>query len=321
MRAFSLKSLCLLAGFVVPCLEPVPRPRPASFPGSITRFSGMAGAITTAVTAGAPTPSVMARWVMAADTATVPPAIRRTPLLTATLVICAAPSSCGCSTGISSAPMMSAPNYSTPTPANSTPSNSTPGSDELPTEPTKTYYQPSAGYYDYYTGYTPAYVVDSGKSRRVPCTSCGGGDCATTPSVKSAKPETQPTPAGPDKKDPKEDDFKGTQEGAGKGTGANTGSGYSPGEANDVLPNKLPVNENTPARRPGPAGEVGTDSGELEPPVKDDSSPDEGLREQGERLHRIAVSLSATTPRSSDRRSPSPLRSLASFVQSGHREP
>ena len=281
MRAFSLKSLCLLAGFVVPCLGTSSQAEAGVIPwlynsifgyGWGHNYGGYGGGVPYSVGYGSMGYG-SGYGYSAASYPTYAPAYSN-------FGYGAAPSSCGCSTGISSAPMMSAPNYSTPTPANSTPSNSTPGSDEPPTEPTKTYYQPSAGYYDYYTGYTPAYVVDSG-SCCVPCTSCGGGDCATTPSVKSAKPETQPTPAGPDKKDPKEDDFKGTQEGAGKGTGANTGSGYSPGEANDVLPNKLPVNENTPARRPGPAGEVGTDSGELEPPVKDDSSPDEGLREQG----------------------------------------
>lgn len=276
MRAVSLKSLCLLAGFVVPCLGTSSQAEAGVIPwlynsifgyGWGHNYGGYGGGVPYSVGYGSMGYGYGGGYGVASYPTYAPSY--------SNFGYGGASSSCGCSTGISSAPVMSAPTYSTPTPANSTPSNSAPAGDEPPTEQTKTYYQPSAGYYDYYTGYTPAYVVDSG-SCCVPCTSCGGGDCASpAPSVKSSKPESEPTPATLDKKDPKEDDFKGTQEGAGKGTGANTGGGYSPGNVDEALPG----DELKPARRPDPAGEVGTE--DLAPPVNNNGSPDGKINEQG----------------------------------------
>lgn len=277
MRAVSLKSLCLLAGFVVPCLGTSSQAEAGVIPwlynsifgyGWGHNYGGYGGGVPYSVGYGSMGYGYGGYGYSAASYPTYAPSYSN-------FGYGGASSSCGCSTGISSAPLMSAPTYSTPTPVNSTPLNNGPADDDGTNDPNvKTHYQPSAAYYDYYTGYTPGYVVDSG-SCCVPCTSCGGGDCASPAPVKSSKPEVQPTPAGPDKKDPKEDDFKGTQEGAGKGTGANTEGGYSPGTIEETLPG----DEARPARRPNPAGEVGTED-PLEPPVKSDG-PLDGAREQG----------------------------------------
>lgn len=292
MRAVSLKSLCLLAGFVVPCLGTSSQAEAGVIPwlynsifgyGWGHNYGGYGGGAPYSV-GYSPMGYGYGGYGYGASYPSYSPSYSN-------YGYGAAPSSCGCSTGISSAPMMSAPTYSTPTPA---PSNSVPANDETPMgENVKTHYQPSATYYDYYTGYTPGYVVDSGSCCVPSCVGCGSGDCAS-PSIKSSKPEAQPTPAGPEKKDPKEDDFNPTREGAGKGTGANTGGNGSLGNVDEALPGT----ELTPARRPGADGEVGT---ELEPPVNN-SSPSGEPREQGGAIpsdRSVAVRYNPTLKRSS----------------------
>jgi hypothetical protein len=267
MRTVSLKSLCLLAGFLVPCLGTTSRAEAGVIPwlynsifgyGWGHNYGGYGGGVP--YTAGYGSMGYgYGGYGSAAYMPAYAPAYSN-------YGYSSVPNSCGCSTGLSSAPVMPTPTFATPTPA---PSNAEPNANDSPPKDGiyKLEYQPAVGNYDYYTGYSPAYVVDYG-SCCVPCLNCTNGDCGT--SIKSTRPAADPTPAelpaGPKKKDPSADDFSPTKEG---GAGSK-----EPVNINEALP----ADENKPANRLGSPGDVGTDS--LEPPVNNEGPPP-GTNEQG----------------------------------------
>ncbi len=289
MRAVSLKSLCLLAGFVVPCLGTSSQAEAGVIPWLYNSIFGYGWGNNYGGGYGGGVPYSVGYGSMGYGGGYGYSGASYPSYAPAYSGYSGAPSSCGCSTGISAAPVMSAPTYSNPTPANSAPANEEPPTDGT----TKSLYQPSAAYYDYYTGYTPAYVVDSG-SCCVPCMNCANGDCSTS-STKSSKPEAEPTPAESIKKGPSGDDFGPTKNGTRNGTRAGSGAGDIPVNGEEALPGS----ENKPAPKPGAAGEVGADG--LQEPVNNESPPD-GTREQGGAVpsnRSVAVRYNPTLKRSS----------------------
>ena len=183
--------------------------------------------------------------------------------------------------GMGYAPMYSAPVYSAP--AMSAPIAPVGGT-------YKALYGPSLGYYDYGYDYGSLSVVDSGScctpcSACNACSACGTGECAT--SIQSSKPAPQPTPAVPvtpkKKKEPGVDDFSGTRPGVSTGTGGtgNTGVGFpNGGEA-------MPETERRPNPRPG-EGAVEPDPNMKEPAV-DDAPPAGNLMQMVPTDHHIVV--------------------------------
>ena len=198
MRTVSMKSLCLLAGFLVPCFGTATRAEAGVIPwlynsifghGWGNNYGGGYGG-------GMPYSAGYGGYNMYSGGgygAMMP----YTPAYSS-YGYSGASSSCGCGTGISTpTPVYSQPTYSTPTPVNANPApNSPPTSGEYKLE-----YGPTLGYSNssdgYYTSYGPTYSTDPG-SCCVPCNSCASGDCATSiqPSS-SSRPAANPTPVEP----------------------------------------------------------------------------------------------------------------------------
>ena len=206
MRTVSAKSLCVLFGFLVPCLGTTTRAEAGVIPWLYNSIfgHGWGGGYGGGYGGAVPYTSGYGGYGYGRG--------------------------CGCGTG-DSAPMYSAPVYSAP--AMSAP--------VAPVDGTyNAHYGPTLGYYDYGYGYGSSYVVNSG-SCCTPCSACSTGDCAT--SIQSSKPTPQPTLAVPvtpkKKKDPTIDDFSGTRPGVGPGNQEPVGGEALPDT--ERLPIRRPV--------------------------------------------------------------------------------
>ena len=204
--------------------------------------------------------------------------------------------------GYGSGMSYAAPQYSNPgccTPSYSTPTMAAPVI-STPTAPAdgniKTYYGPSLGDYDsgydgysYSVGYAPTYSTGSDSCCN-PCSPCSTGDSGT--SIESAKPAANPTPIDstiPNSKKSKglpPDSFAPTRNG---GAGAGAKAPVNGGEA-------MPPGEAKPAKQ---FNNGGVERDEMEAPV-DEEGPPAGTIERGQLAptdHNIAVRYLTPTKR------------------------
>lgn len=248
MRTVSMKSLCVLAGFLVPCLGTLTRAEAGVIPwlyDSIFGYGWGGGGYGGGYGGGMPYSAGYGGYGYGGYGY-------------GSGMSYATPntSSSGCCTPSYSTPSYSAPVISTPT---------------APTdEQYKLNYGPSLGYYDsgysgysYAVGYGPTYSSGSDNCC-VPCSPCSTGDCGT--SIESAKPAANPTPIDstiPNTKKPKGlpgDNFGPTRNG---GTGAGAREPVNGGDA-------LPLDQVKPARK---LNDGSVEPDDLKTPVEEEAPP------------------------------------------------